>query len=110
VPIQTARDAAKRARGELIVVHNATHSWPLKDPETMPAIVADLLQDSLGEACRVAVTKEGLPLDKEGIADIEGVLYKRRALVFDLTPELRFEKTEVRRGRPRYRWTRTAPR
>lgn len=110
VPLQTARDAAKRARGELIVVHGATHSWPLKDPETMPAIVADLLQDSLGEACRVAVTKEGLPLDKEGIADIEGVLYKRRALVFDLTPELRFEKTEVRRGRPRYRWTRTAPR
>jgi pimeloyl-ACP methyl ester carboxylesterase len=110
VPLQTARDAAKRARGELIIVHGATHSWPLKDPETMPAIVAELLQDTLGEACRVAVTKEGLPLDKEGIGDIESVLYKRRALVFDLTPELKFDKTLVRRGRPRYRWTRTAPR
>jgi pimeloyl-ACP methyl ester carboxylesterase len=109
VPIQTARDAAKRARGELIVVHGATHSWPLKDPETMPAIVAELLNDSLGEACRRAVTLEGLPLENENIADIEGVLYEKDALAIQLTPELRFDKTRLRRGTPRYRWTRTAP-
>ena len=110
VPIQTARDAASRARGELIVVHGATHSWPLKDPETMPAIVADLLDDSLGEACRVAVTREGLPLDVEDLGQIEKVLVKRKALVLGLTPELRFEKHRVRKGEPRYRWTRSAPR
>lgn len=109
VPIQTARDAAKRAHGELIVVHNATHSWPLKDPETMPAIVAELLNDSLGEACRRAVTLEGMPLDSENIADIEDVLYEKNALAIRLTPELRFDKTKMRRGTPRYTWTRTAP-
>ena len=110
IPLQTAADAAKRARGELIVVHGATHSWPLKDPETLPAIIAELLQDSLGEACRLAVTLEGLPLDNDSIADIEKVLCKRGALALALTPELRFDKTRMRRGRPRYRWTRSAPR
>ena len=110
VPLQTARDAALRARGELIIVHGATHSWPLKDPDTMPAIVTELLEDSLGEACRVAVTKEGLPLEVEDLARIEAVLTKRKALVVDLTPELRFEKARVRKGKPRYRWTRTSPR
>ena len=110
VPLQTARDAAARARGELIVVHGGTHSWPLKDPETMPAIVAELLTDSLGEACRVAVTREGLPLENENIADIESVLYEPDALVLDLTPELHFDRSHLRRGRPRYTWTRQAPR
>lgn len=110
VPLQTARDAALRARGELIIVHGATHSWPLKDPDTMPAIVTELLEDSLGEACRVAVTKEGLPLEVEDLARIEAVLTRKKALVVDLTPELRFEKARVRKGKPRYRWTRTSPR
>jgi hypothetical protein len=110
VPLQTARDAAFRARGELIVVHGATHAWPLKDPDTMPAIVADLLEDSLGEACRVAVTKEGLPLDVEDLGRIEAVLTVRRSLVAALTPEIRFERARVRTGRPRYTWTRSFPR
>ncbi|MCU1380035.1 MAG: Non-heme chloroperoxidase [Acidimicrobiales bacterium] len=110
VPLQTAKDAARRARGELIVVHGATHSWPLKDPDTMPAIVADLLADSLGEACRVAVTQEGLPLDVDDLGQIEGVLCERGALVIELTPEIRFERVRVRKGTPRYRWTRSWPR
>lgn len=109
VPLKTARDAALRARGELIVVHGATHAWPLKDPDTMPAIVTELLADSLGEACRVAVTKEGLPLDVEDLARIEAVLTTKKALVVDLTPEIRFEKARVHKGKPRYHWTRTSP-
>ena len=110
VPLQTAKDAARRARGELIVVHGATHAWPLKDPDTMPAIVADLLGDSLGEACRLAVTRQGLPLDVDDLGRIESVLTEPGALVVDLTPELRFEKARVRKGRPRYTWTRSFPR
>lgn len=110
VPLQTAKDAACRSRGELIVVHGAPHAWLLKDPETMPAIVADLLDDALGEACRVAVTKEGLPLDVEDLGQIEAVLCEPGALVVGLTPELRFEKARVRNGTPRYRWTRSFPR
>jgi hypothetical protein len=110
VPLQTAKDAARRASGELIVVHGATHSWPLKDPDTMPAIVAELLEDSLGEACRVAVTQEGLPLDVEDLGRVEAVLCERGALVLDLTPESRFERVRVRKGKPRYTWTRSWPR
>ena len=68
------------------------------------------VEDSLGEACRVAVTKEGLPLHVEDPAKIEAVLCTKRALVFDLTPELRFERARVRKGKPRYTWPRSAPR
>lgn len=110
VPLSTARDAAVRARGELVVVHGATHSWLLKDPETFPAIIAELLADTLGEACRVAVTAEGLPLDNEHIDDIESVLYEEGSLAVDLTPPLDLEPMRVHHRRPRYRWTRTSPR
>jgi hypothetical protein len=75
----------------------------------MPAIVADLLDDSLGEACRVAVTREGLPLEVEDLAKVEGALCEEGALVVSLTPEARFEKARVRKGRPRYTWTRSSP-
>ncbi len=109
VPLKTAKDAAARARGELVVVHGATHAWPLKDPYTLPAIVADLLGDSLGEACRVAVTKEGLALHIEDLEAIEAVLCEPWALVTQLTPD-RFERARVREGRPRYTWTRSFPR
>lgn len=95
VPLRTARDAAKRARGELVVVHGATHSWPLKDPETLPAIVAELLADGpLGDAVRALGEQP------------EKTCYVPRAPVFDLTPPSDFEPTGVRRAAPRYRWTR----
>jgi hypothetical protein len=49
-------------------------------------------------------------VDVEDLARIEAVLTKKKALVVDLTPELRFEKARVSKGKPRYRWTRTSPR
>ncbi len=48
VPWCTARDAARRSGGQLVTVHRATHSWLLRDPETLPAIVEDLLGDRPG--------------------------------------------------------------
>lgn len=112
VPVRTARDAARRTRGELILVHGASHSWLLRDPEAMPAIVAELLEGSLGELLRLAVTLEGLPLEveSESIAEIERVLYRRDALIHRLTPPLEFQATQVRRRRPTYRWSRFYPR
>jgi pimeloyl-ACP methyl ester carboxylesterase len=112
VPVKTARDAAKRARGELILVHGASHSWLLRDPETMPAIVAELLEGSLGDVIRLALTIEGLPIDtmEETIADVERTLYTQGALVHDLTPPLEFQTTDAHRRRPSYRWTRSFPR
>src|SRR3546814_20632428 len=37
VPLSTAQAAAKRQRGDLLVVRGATPSWLLKDPATPPA-------------------------------------------------------------------------
>ena len=60
VPLATARDTARRTGGELVVVHGATHSWVLQDPETLPAIVRELLGGDLGAACARAVVEAGL--------------------------------------------------
>ena len=105
VPLQTARDAATRARGVLVVVKGASHSWLLKDPETLPAIVGQLLHRELGDAYRNAIIDAGLDPDVATIADIEDVLYEPDARVLDLSPPLEFDPTDLRRHRPRYRWT-----
>ena len=48
VPYRTARDAARSARATLVTIHGGTHSWVLKDPETLPAVIAELLDGPLG--------------------------------------------------------------
>src|SRR5215211_4401664 len=63
VPLATARDAARRTGGELVVVHGAAHSFLLQDPETLPAIVRELLDGRLGEARARAVAGAGLGPD-----------------------------------------------
>jgi pimeloyl-ACP methyl ester carboxylesterase len=111
VPVRTAVDAARRARGELILVHGASHSWLLRDPETMPAIVAELLEGTLGDIIRLAETLEGMPIElDDSISEVERFLYRPDALVHELTPPLEFEPTTVHRRRPSYRWTRSHPR
>lgn len=111
VPVKTAVDAATRTRGELILVHGASHSWLLRDPETMPAIVAELLDGSLGDVIRLALAVAGAPIGtEETIEEIERCLYAPDALVHALTPPLEFEPTGTRRRRPTYRWTRSHPR
>ena len=111
VPVKTAVDAARRTRGELIMVHGASHSWLLRDPETMPAIVAELLEGSLGDVIRLALAVAGAPIGtEETIEDIERCLYAPNALIHELTPPLEFEPTGAHRRRPTYRWTRSHPR
>jgi pimeloyl-ACP methyl ester carboxylesterase len=109
VPLRTARDAARRARGELVVVHGGSHSWLLKDPETLPAIMAPLLEGDLGHHYWLAVAAEGLDPDAATIDEIEDALYEPRSLVRELTPPLEFTPTGDIRYRPRYRWTHEAP-
>jgi pimeloyl-ACP methyl ester carboxylesterase len=60
VPLASARDAARRSGGELVVVEGGTHSWLLKDPEAFPSIVGQLLQGRLGVACGQALEDAGL--------------------------------------------------
>jgi pimeloyl-ACP methyl ester carboxylesterase len=101
VPLASARDAARRTGGDLVVVNGASHSWMLKDPETMPAIVGRLLQGRLGDAYEQALVDAGLCPGSATTADIEDAMYEPGALATRITPELEYARSD-RRSMPRY--------
>jgi pimeloyl-ACP methyl ester carboxylesterase len=103
VPIATSKDAARRARGDLVVVRRATHSWLLKDPETLPAIMLALMRGRLGTAILKAKLQRGLDVDATD-DEVEAALYDPGALVLELTPRQRHHDTEDLHRKPRYRW------
>lgn len=112
VPLSTARSAAHLANGQLVVIEGGSHSWVLKDPETLPAIVYDLLGDGLGSAQRRALLHAGLLPGEATPADVEAAFYERGALVQRLAPV----EATISGGPPapptrraRYRWTITTP-
>lgn len=110
VPLRTAADAARTAGGHLVVIHGAGHSWLLKDPETLPAVIGELIEGPLGRAVRTGLTAAGCGFDEPSVEDIEAALYRGRALVHELTPPPGSEIVQgVKRRRPRYRWTTTEP-
>ena len=105
VPMAAAQDTAARTAGELVIVHDAGHSWLLQDPETVRAIVADLLADGLGQACGDALAAAGLDPGTVSLAEVERAFYAPGALVHRLTPRPgRFEEHAA--AVPRFRWTR----
>ncbi|HLF40289.1 MAG TPA: alpha/beta hydrolase [Acidimicrobiia bacterium] len=103
VPLATGRDAARQAGGDLVVIKGAGHSWLLKDPETFPRIVADLLHGRLGDAYERALVEAGLDPGSATTEEIEGAFYAPDAPVKALTPELAYARSD-RRREPRYRW------
>jgi pimeloyl-ACP methyl ester carboxylesterase len=104
VPLSTGRAAARRGRGELVVVRGASHSWLLKDPETLPAILHQLMGGRLGTAVLKAQLDRGVdPVDATA-EEVEAVLYEPDALVLELTPRhQRTDGPDLHRP-PRYRW------
>ena len=50
----TARDTASRLRATFVRVAKGRHSWMVRDPEALPAIVAELRKGLLGNAVRAA--------------------------------------------------------
>lgn len=106
VPLATARDAAERVGGDLVVVHKATHSWLIKDPETLPAVVYELSAGRLGKAFDDAIREHGLDPDQASVSEVEQAFYDEDALVLELTPELRFDASDESARPPRYRFTR----
>ncbi|MFP5577537.1 MAG: alpha/beta fold hydrolase [Acidimicrobiia bacterium] len=104
VPLQTAKDAARQAKGQFVVIEGANHCWPLRDPETLPAIVSDLLHGSFGEAYREAVRDRGLDPDLATLDDVEGAFYAADAPIRALTPRLEFARLTARRRRPAFRY------
>lgn len=112
VPLSSARDTALRTNGALVVVRGATHSWLVKDPATLPAIVAELQQGRLGKAVGEALHNAGLNPRTATISEVEGALYAPNALAHTLNP---LEGVAVGPGTtpgrlPRYRWERQGPR
>jgi pimeloyl-ACP methyl ester carboxylesterase len=107
VPVASARDAARRSGGELVLVHGAAHSWLLEDPETLRSIVAELLGNGLGQACLRAIADAGLDQATVSLAQMERAFYAPDALALRLGPQSRRE--EIRAGQePRFSWSRVA--
>jgi pimeloyl-ACP methyl ester carboxylesterase len=107
VPLAAARDAARRTAGELVVVHGATHSWLLQDPETLPAIVRQLLAGDLGAACADALLEAGLDPTASPRA-VDDAFAAKGTLVRLLAPPDPPRPAAAPPSRqPHYRWSRT---
>jgi pimeloyl-ACP methyl ester carboxylesterase len=101
VPLATARSAAKRANGQLITIKGGAHSWLLRDPEALPAIVSELLAGRLGAAVREAIGAAGASSADE----LESIFYEPDAPILALTPTPVTDGAPVVSRSPRYRWT-----
>lgn len=104
VPLRTARDTARRTDGVLVTVDRAGHSWLLRDPETLPAVVEELLADRLGAAIGDSLRRAGVRTDAPDLDDVEAVCYASGAQVIALTPAMLSEPDLGHHRRPRYRW------
>lgn len=110
VPLSAARSAAKLAGGMVVVVEGGTHSWLLKDPETLPAILRQMFDHPDSVASRDRDFAElGLAPDAS-IDEIEGAFYDEDAVVLALTPEIDLDAIRPGPRKPRYRWHVDRPR
>lgn len=105
VPFWTAQDTVRRTRGTLVTVQGGGHSWILRDPETLPKIMSELLDGGLREAIFGRLASAGVEGEDSGVEEIEAACYRPGAGVLTLTPEPRIRKVRGRHRRPRYRWT-----
>ena len=104
VPLSTARSAARISGGMLVVVEGGRHSWLLKDPETLPAILRDLFESPLGRASRDRdFERLGLRADAT-LDEIEAVMYDDDAPILALTPDQPDPLPPVVRRPPRFSW------
>ena len=104
VPHRTARDTATRADGVLVTIERAGHSWILRDPETLPAVIADLLSAELGESIRTSLRAAGVRKQRPSIKDVEAVCYRPDARVMALTPADTRRTVVGRHRAPQYSW------
>jgi pimeloyl-ACP methyl ester carboxylesterase len=103
VPLSSARDAAGRSGAELVVIHGATHSWPLEDPIALCRIVGELLAGRLGAAVDDALWAAGVDPETADPARAEAAFCRDGALLAELGPEPGPEVVEYPASR--YRWT-----
>lgn len=109
VPMATARDAARRGNGTLVTVKKAGHSWLLRDPRTLPAILDNLRASEVGDAIATRIAHDiGLSspgfLDQASLDDLEATYLEPDARLLELSPPFERPDTMPRQDRPRYRW------
>ena len=104
VPYATAVDAARRSAGTLVTVKGGTHSWVLKDPETLPSIIAELLDGPLARVRAAALGAAGLRADATP-EQIESAFLGPHAWVRRLTPPLELRVGTQHHKAARYAWT-----
>ena len=105
VPLCVGRAAANQCNGDLVVIHGGTHSWLLKDPETLPAVMAHLLDRRLGDAIREELVAAGLDPSTATPAEIDAVLYEPDSGVIALTPPSEGVRHDRFHPPARYRWS-----
>jgi pimeloyl-ACP methyl ester carboxylesterase len=105
VPYWTATDTARATRGWLVTVHGGTHSWVLKDPETLPAIVAHLIEGPLAGTRRKILQDKGLDPDTATPSQVEDAFLPTDARVRALSPPWEPPAHPPPPRDPRYRWT-----
>jgi pimeloyl-ACP methyl ester carboxylesterase len=108
VPYRTAVDAAGRSGGTLVTIHGGTHSWVLKDPETLPAIIAELLDGPLARVQAAVLGAVGLSPGATP-EQVESAFLGPHAWVRRLTPPLELRTGPQRHHQARFRWTVTPP-
>lgn len=108
VPYRTAQETAHRTGGTLVTVEGAGHSWILKDPETLPGIMADLLKGPLGEVCSQGLRRAGVRRRSPSVEAIEAACYEPDARILSLTPLSDRRVAVGRHRRPRFRWSLSA--
>ena len=102
VPHRTARDTARRTDGVLVTIERAGHSWLLRDPETLPAIFAELLATELGAGIRRSLRAAGVRKKYPTLSDVEAVCYSDDARVFALAPAVSRNVIVGRHPRPNH--------
>lgn len=110
VPLQTAKDAARRGHGTLVTVLKGAHSWLLRDPRTLPAILDALIASDVGDAITTRIAHDlGLAsagyLDTVDLDDIDAAFLEPGARLLELSPPFEVPDQMPRQDRPRYRWT-----
>lgn len=74
VPMRTAEDTARRVQAPLVRIERAGHSWLLRDPETLPAVIRELREAGLGDAIEAAAAEQGLDLATATPAQLEAAM------------------------------------
>ncbi len=110
VPHRTSVDAAKRTDGTLVTIEGGGHSWPLTDPETLPAVIAEMLDGPLGDGIRRSLSDAGIRTRHPTVDQIRSACYAPAAKVFDLDPVDSRRKVVGRHRKPRFRWKVEQPR